>query len=94
MNKHIKNFNENLNNDKVVKKVNYIDTMSLEDILPKATQKLMKENSHNNGWCMRFYVESEQFSKDEYSWDFQEINSFFLSQGIKAGDIVYIHYDW
>ena len=59
MNKHIKNFNENLNNDKVVKKVNYIDTMSLEDILPKATQKLMKENSHNNRRCIRFYVYSE-----------------------------------
>jgi hypothetical protein len=77
----------------MIKKVNYIGSMELEDALPTATRKFMQDNSHNNGWCHPWYVFAPKESK-EYDANDNEINNYFLSQGIKPYDTVYIHYNW
>ena len=78
----------------MIQKVNLIDSISLEKILPEATQKFMKTESHNNGWCCKFEVFFLFVGKKEYDDYMQEINDYFLSQGIKPNEIVYIHYSW
>lgn len=75
-------------------KVNYITSIELCETakLREAVTEWMKDLSINNGWACSWVVFDKE--KDEYAEEDCIINDYFISNGIKIGEVVIVHVKW
>ena len=73
-----------------MKKVNYITTTEIPNNILK---NFIDDNPHHNGHCFIYVIMDHSITGDHGS-AYPEIDQYFINQGLKIGEEIFIHSIW